>query len=531
MNKFIYCFLFLVTFSSCKKDEKANWDIDVAVPLAYGKLTLADIVPDSLLEFDNLNNQVNIIFSQKVIDLNLDTLLVIPDTVINYSIKLPFNFTVPANTQFYEAPNENIDLNTNDVELAFLKIKSGKVFITLSSNIQGELNYQYLLPGATLNGAPLLLNVLIPAAPQDGEIEIVREIDLSGYQLDLTGVNGNDYNKLNAKLTVSTANLPVSIQGFSDSVVSKNTFTEIIPEYAKGYLGSIVEEFNMQNIDFTLSNAISGMIDFEEVYINFDVSNGFGVDARLNINNLSSINSQTGQTVDLVSGFIGNSLNLNRAIDLGTSYAPSNYNLNFNHTNSNIDEFIENWPNQLGYDVDIEINPLGNISNYNDFVYNSSSVEAIMNINIPLKFSSTGLSVSDTVDFQKIESNNESEDDFDKINSGKLYIEVKNSFPFSSYVELNLLDDAGNLLQKLEGLNITSGEFNSLSNTTLEVNSLLVIDVNKQLLNNLLNTSNMIVKATFNTHNSELGETISISPNANIEFKISAEINYNVTLK
>lgn len=528
----LLCFLFILTqISFCKKNENTNWDIDLSSPLAFGKLTLVNIIPDSLFEINALTNEVNLKFSQKIIELNLDTLLEIPDTSIFNSLKPLFSFTCPANTNVIPTVTNDINFYANNVELSLIKIESGKVNISLISNIQGVLKYTYSIPGATLNNVPLIVEITIPSAPISGSIEVQKEIDLTGYNLDLTGTSGNEYNKLSSVLTVQTADLPVSVNVSQDSVYSTNTFSVIVPEYAKGYLGSISESFDMENVDFSISNSISGMIDFDQVYIDFDIENGFGVDARLNINTLASVNNQTGLTINLESDFIGNSLNLNRAIDLGNSFTSSNYNLNFNHTNSNIDAFIGNLPTQLGYDLDIEINPLGNISNYNDFVYESSKVEATMNINIPLKFSTNGLVVSDTVAFQKIQSNNDSEENTNKINFGKLFIEVKNTFPFSATVELNLLDNGANSLQSIGGIIIASGQYNTLNSTTTSNTNLIVIEATQELLDNLLTTENMALKATFNTYDSGTNGIVSISSDASIEFKISGELNYNVTLK
>lgn len=66
-----------------------------------------------------------------------------------------------------------------------------------------------------------------------------------------------------------------------------------------------------------------------------------------------------------------------------------------------------------------------------------------MNIEMPLQFSATGISLADTVDLDLNQNN------IENIQSAILYLIADNGFPLESSIELTALDEAGNPTFKL----------------------------------------------------------------------------------
>lgn len=76
----------LVVLSSCKKEDKTEWDTDLLAPLASTSLSIDDLVKDSLAEV-NSDNTVNLVFRSTIYELNLaDQYIQIPDTNISQKI-------------------------------------------------------------------------------------------------------------------------------------------------------------------------------------------------------------------------------------------------------------------------------------------------------------------------------------------------------------------------------------------------------------------------------------------------------------
>ncbi|HEY0261692.1 MAG TPA: hypothetical protein VGB95_01605, partial [Chitinophagales bacterium] len=81
------CALFLL-LTSCRKDDKTNWDTNLLAPLASTSLSISDLVKDSLAEV-NSDNTVNLVFRSTIYELNLaDQYIHIPDTSIGQTVRV-----------------------------------------------------------------------------------------------------------------------------------------------------------------------------------------------------------------------------------------------------------------------------------------------------------------------------------------------------------------------------------------------------------------------------------------------------------
>jgi hypothetical protein len=88
LMRYVYSFLFLILLlaSSCRK-EKFSYESNWVTPLVETKLTLGDLVPDSLLNKNN-DSSLNVIFEAEYAVNNLDDILQIPDRVESVEVSL-----------------------------------------------------------------------------------------------------------------------------------------------------------------------------------------------------------------------------------------------------------------------------------------------------------------------------------------------------------------------------------------------------------------------------------------------------------
>jgi hypothetical protein len=88
LMRYVYLFLFLILLlaSSCRK-EKFSYESNWVTPLVETKLTLGDLVPDSLLNKNN-DSSLNVIFEAEYAVNNLDDILQIPDRVESVEVSL-----------------------------------------------------------------------------------------------------------------------------------------------------------------------------------------------------------------------------------------------------------------------------------------------------------------------------------------------------------------------------------------------------------------------------------------------------------
>ena len=92
----------------------------------------------------------------------------------------------------------------------------------------------------------------------------------------------------------------------------------------------------------------------------------------------------------------------------------------------------------------MKVNPLGNISGNNDFIYTDYLVHARISVDIPLSFAADQLALADTAPFSVGNTNN-----FDPVGAGTFSLIADNGFPFDASLKLLVLDENNMLLDSI----------------------------------------------------------------------------------
>jgi len=518
---------------SCRKDGSGpSWDVDVLVPIVKTELTLKNLVADSLLASDP-NGALSIAFDGTVFRLNLDTLVEIPNETIQETFILPFGTIylqpgepIPSLGNALEATKYNL----NAVELKKIKIRSGFLTFQLSSSIQEAVELSYTMQNATISGTPFSVTEIIPAGTQTAQSVITRTYDLSGYTIDMRGVNLNDFNTIVAEfaaiISPSATDSVAITQG--DKFDIKYTFDSIKPEFAEGFFGSYsVSDALTDTIDI-FKNIASGFLNIDSIGMEMRIENGFGIDAQLTLDTFRSINTVTGASVDLSHSSIGNSINLSRALNMATSETPftySQFNLTMNTQNSNVDQLIETLPDRIRYAFEIDINPFGNNSNGNDFLYFDSDLKISMDLKIPARFSANGLTILDTVDFDL--GKDPKKDHETTITGGFFYLYADNGFPFEARFQLYLYDENFVLLDSLllpTNNTVLAAPVDLNNRVTSKLQSRLDIAVDDDKIIVLENAKKAMIKVIFTTQPNN--QIMTIFSDYAIDLKLVGDFTY-----
>jgi len=518
----------VVFFYSCRKElEKPSWDTQLLAPLVNASLSINNILPDSILQA-NADSTMKIVFQNDIYNLSMDTLFQIPDTILRNSYTLPFAFTLNPGQNLV---NNNVTETTyqiQDVQLRTTTIKSGFVTYKVISKVKEVVDFVYSIPCAKKNGIPFSINVSVPAANGSTPGVYNQTFDLSGYEISLTGIQNNRVNTIYTSLsaTISPNGNPVAVSPI-DSLIIENKFLDIIPFYAKGYFGNNTFNIGPETSNFDLFNKITdGTIQLEDVNFNLSLENPIGLDARVIISNLSSINTRTNTTINLSNSVINSPININRASEYNGTVYPTYANFPLTVSNSNIKPMIENLPNKFGYNLQITTNPLGNVSGSNDFIYVDKLLKASLNMEIPLSLVATNLTLCDTIDFN-ISNNSEEQN----IKSGILTLFASNGFPFDASVQLYTLNENNVITDSIFGYANTIDEapINSSYRAIGKKLTKISIPVNESKINLLYNTKKIILKVKFNT--SAQPNFIKIYSNYSIDIRIVGDFNYTIKLR
>lgn len=493
--------------------------MDIKGPILNTSLRLSNLIPDSLIN-TNPDNSLNIVYNHIIDALNNGEIYTIPnDTSLNffnYGFINPIPFSPGA--QFPVVTSEII-IDNNDSKISEMGIKSGKVKYRLTNQVTENLIYEAFIPGsADANGNVFRESIMIPKASGGVPGIIESEFDLSGYTFDLTGANGASYNRIEVKsyITVDPNGSTVYISS-QDSVFYESIISQIRPEYAKGYLGQDFINGSSTNSLSIFKLIKNGTIDLDKVTLDLNLKNYAGADLQVKLNELKAINNQS--SLALNHSIINQQINLSRATIINDAIIPTVQTFNLNEQNSNIDAFIELLADSVLYDLDLNINPLGDISGGNDFLFLDQTVQLGLDLKIPLSLITNNLTLVDTISYSA-NNNNISEGVFDLI--------AENSFPFDANVQLYILDQNNLIIDSLfnqsfiyggtlNGSGIVDQPRKTVINSTIPVEKMKKLNDGDQL----------VVKAIFNTTGSSF---VSIYDQYSLDLLLIGDFNFTAKI-
>ncbi len=521
---FIYFITLILLFASCKRDEPTRWDANELFPLATANLSLSNLINDSLISTDE-DGLIHFSLNESLTDFDIDSLVRIPDTSIVKSFSPPLlggPFELAPGTQVLTLQEDN-EFAVNTAFLRRARIKEGTLLYQVRSYIDGQLSIEYKLPGVKLDGQALEIEGVTLAASDANPYLLDGEIDLSNYEFDFTGQNGDAFNTLYSQMNIEVdQNATESAQVYgSDSIAIELHFVDPVVEYALGYFGH--HTYNLQDtISFeAMQNIVSGGLDIGEIDLSLNIDNYVGTDAQIQINTLGSYNSLAENNVPLSNSSLENTINLTRAYDNNGIVEPTLFNIELDEVNSNLDNFIENLPDELILDMVVEINPLGDVSAGNDFIYTNQPLQAVMEIDMPMCIRADELVLQDTLTI--------SSEDIELNADGELHIYAENAFPFEAHLQLEIVNKEGEVLEELFTSNtLASGIYSSVDYSTEAISSVLDIAISDETFENINSDNRFVLHITFDTTGEVL---IKFQEEHYLDIKIvadiKAEIGYN----
>ena len=512
--------LFIITTSCKKREQSTHWNADFGIPLAHGSLNLSNLLSDTLTLAQS-DQSVYLNYSTPIYTLSLDSLVKIDSPELNDTFALPFPVAVSFNPgQLFINQTEEQSIDLDNIEIREFELESAELNYTIKSTIIGEVIYEYQINSATDEMGNIFKHeVTVPAAQAGNPAIVSGTINLSNYHWDLSGINGNSFNKILTTMNVKVSENNTSAINVSnqDTLFIQNNLASFNLKSAKGYFGQ--EHINIgpdsSNIDI-FNKVSSGSIDISQLLANFELTNGVGVDAQFKINQLS-VNDEFGNPINLGHSIIGQNININRAFQNGSTITPSLYSNSFDQNNSNIVDMIEAFPNQLNYEMELEINPLGNVSGHNDFVNKNHPFELNLALLMPLDLIANQLTIQDTIEIDINDTNN--------INYGSLYIEIDNEFPLEAQLLLGLENGNTDLLSP-----------NTINAATIDMNGDVIgssktnhtIDLSSADIENLKQHKKLILTLIFNT--ADQNNHVMLYDFHEIDFKISALFNTTINI-
>ncbi len=511
--------------SGCRKEAgPPRWDVDLLAPLVNTSLTLNDVIADSLL-VTGTDGALTLLYRTELFGVRLDTLLQVPDTGITYNYVLP----IPGPLFFaagalLPTDEDATSLDLEDVQLRTLAIRSGTLQVDLTNMIASGITGTFALPGGTFNGQPVAVQGVVPAGSPLNPSFTPLTRDLAGHWFDLRGPDLDQVNALSSQITIQ---LDPNGAGANvtnlDSVKAVATYTDIVPQFAEGYFGNRTEQVGPENTAVDLFDRITdGLLDIDHVEARLRITNGVGADLRIRIHELVSENTRTGTSVPLVHPIVGSPINLTRALDLGGSFQSTAWSTTLDPGNSTIAAFVENLPDRLRYAVDLELNPLGDISNGHDFLYHESAVSAQLELEMPLRLIATDLTV-ESIATPDLPGSEEAHG----LTDGTLSLIATNGFPFRARLLLDILDADDQVVGSIPVVGeVASGEVDPDGLVRDPVRSVCTASLTPQQVDLLYAEPRLRIRAVFNT--ADQAQHLPLMAHYRLDLQVVAGVNYVV---
>ncbi len=516
--RIIICAWLFTGIWSCSKWDSLEWDVGISAPLIKTSLDLNDIIPDTFRAADCINNAY-IDYRQKVFELTQDTLFNFSQSITDLAYSIPLTINLNPGQVFISTIEEST-FSFMDAEIRSMIVDKGIVNITFTNPLKEKVVCTYSIPQSLKNGKYFSARATVPPAVgnQPGILNI--DADISGYNIDLTGTSGMGHNKIRVKIDafVDSVGQQVQITPF-DTLKINASFEEFKLLYAEGYFGRHEISTGTKSTKLKIFDLFEdGNIILDTAIAVLKISNGLGADLRLKINEIKVENKKNSTSASLSDPFIGVPVNVIRAQKNQSTgqITPTEHDFYFNPVTTK--KMFELFPDELFYDLDVEINPMGNISLGNDFMHKNHPLTAWFELLIPMNIMVQGLTLKQDVDFY-FESST--------INNGTLYLIADNGFPFDATITLHLKDEKGNVIDSLQPAGtIQAGKY-LISDYMEPVRTIIPVHCDAARLSLLKQTRSMTLEVVLNTM--PAGTFVRLKSDYNMEIVISTNMNTKLT--
>ncbi|MDE0979424.1 MAG: hypothetical protein OSA78_05470 [Flavobacteriales bacterium] len=394
-----------------------EWQVDLALPLIDDVIEWNDVFSDTSV-FSTDGTTASLVYYGALSSWDIESLTQLPDTLITKDLSPDFiggPFQVPPGAILLDT-EEDIVFQGIDQSFRFIRLESGTISYSVESSTNGYVEIQYELPSVTIGGELLNLNVLLSPSVAGVIQSETGTIDLTGAEIDLTGVSGTEINRIATRLTIGTpAYIPDTAQVYGDDSIRVSMhFQDMLVRQVTGYFGKEVVDFNVDQTVFDPEVFLGGFIDVEPTRARIKFQNTIGADLRLTLDALSL------DGIILEHPELGVPQLISRADWQGDEVIPAVWELDLLETSPSFFELMGYLPQFVSSLGSAALNPLGDVSGGNDFFDVQVPPELILDLEWPLNTQIENLRLRQVRDMEPI-----SLPDF----NGDLVLEVTNGFP------------------------------------------------------------------------------------------------------
>mgnify|MGYP000147055334 FL=1 len=443
MKKILLIATVYLALTSCKK-QATSWDTELGAPLINDTLDLSKLIDNHTL-VGNANGTLDLDLTKTILDLGLADIVSIPDTQVVQIFNPTIALNVPAGFNvFNETEEHTIDIP--GVQLKKIRVFSGKIDLKVYNPLPTSVTFNVTLPGVYNNGLLFQQSLTVGAGDNANPTVGSGSLDLSGYEMDLRGINGISFNILQASVVAVTdpTGPAVSVTPAQQFKVEA-TLKDIALDYARGYFGNqVFSDTSGLTVDY-LNNIVSGLVDVNNIQLSLSLSNGMKVPVKSELTLIENVNS-TGNSVALSAPCIGQDLYLAPAVGAWDNLTPSTQQIQINSQNSNVEQVFENLGATMNLGYKITINPNGNVNGGWDEIFSTSRLKVDLHAQMPLQLQADQLTLADTFAVSLTQNTAKTH-----VTGGYFQLDASNAFPMQCQMKLSFLDANSQVIEETIG--------------------------------------------------------------------------------
>lgn len=351
----------------CKR-EPTTWTVDVALPIIDDGWNWVNVIQEA-----SENGSIDVEegapavlrFDGPVADWEIPSLTELPDTIVAQELTPDFTggpFPVPPGAVLLDT-EEDIVFQGIDQQFSGLVLSAGRIEYLVESSTNGYVELQYDFPSVTIGGEAVELKVVLP--PSDGVAFQTESgtIDLAGAVIDLTGVSGNEINRIASQLIIGTpTDITDTAQVYgTDSIRVRMHFQDMFVEQVAGYFGQETVAFEVDQTVFPPADFPGGFLQIEPTRAVLQFRNTIAADLRLQLDALSVDGINVGHPV------LGVPQQIARADWNGEEVEPTLWEMDLLATAPSLFELLSYVPEVVTASGEALLNPLGDVSGGQDY--------------------------------------------------------------------------------------------------------------------------------------------------------------------
>jgi hypothetical protein len=336
--------------------------------------------------------------------------------------------------QVLVADSQETIYDLNDVKVTEMHLKGGYIIMDVISTIEEEIILDYYIPNSrnsSEGGIPIKKVYNVPPAPPGQTSRIREKFPMQGFTVIYKGKDPNTPPYWNTVFSVLTARIEYSgierTLSLSDSVRVRFGLVEVDPDYAIGDFGNRVNELR-DSLDIPILRKASGSLNLEDIRVDLQVENSFGIDAQLDFLEIKGVNTAMGKAVKLQAEPINGPFMVRKATNPPLRAGVSSFTMD--KTNSNLRQFVSILPDQIKLHLRATSSPFGT-QNLSDFVFSNSQLKADLKVDVPIVFGADSVLLSQQICLGTTE-----KEALKRAGEGYLVLEIDNGLPFQLGVGL-----------------------------------------------------------------------------------------------